>query len=254
MSTADHAKHLNGLLRKIKPKYEAVVTPPRPALDELLVGVLLWDASTPKAEHAFKRLKESVVDYNELRVTRPAEIVAAVGKTYPRAEERSLRLHAALTEIYKREHDVTLDSLAGMSKRDAAKYVESLPGLPLFASKRLVLVCLGGHAMPVDDRMLAKLAAAGVVEAECDVAHAAGILERHVKADSTAETFALLQAWSEDPKTDVPMPRRETKPITAMTFHPPAPPPPAPVIAKKPTPAPGKSKPVARKPAGSAKH
>ncbi len=202
MSTADHAKNLAALLKKLKSRYEPAPPVKRSPMDELLLGLLLWDATTPKAEAALKRLRDAHVDDNDLRVTRPAEIAATLGKLYPKAEERAARLHAVLSDIYKREHNVTLTPVMAMSKRDAAKYIETLSGLPLFASARWQLLVLESHHMPVDDRMLSRLLAAGVVEEGDDVEKATGVLQRHVKHEDAVAAFQLLQAWSEDPDSE----------------------------------------------------
>lgn len=202
MSTADHAKNLAALLKKLKSRYEPAPLIKRNPMDELLFGLLLWDATTPKAEAALKRLRDAHVDDNDMRVSRPHELAATMGKLYPRVEERAARLHAALSDIYKREHNVTLAPVMAMSKRDAAKYIETLSGLPAFASARWQLMMLESHHMPVDDRMLSRLLAAGVVEEGDDIEKATGVLQRHIKHEDAVESFVLLQAWSEDPDSE----------------------------------------------------
>jgi len=202
VSTADHAKNLAALLKRLKSRYEPAPPVKRNPMDELLFGLLLWDATTPKAEAALKRLRDAHVDDNDMRVSRPHELAAIMGKLYPRVEERAARLHATLSDIYKREHNVTLAPVMAMSKRDAAKYIETLSGLPSFASARWQLMMLESHHMPVDDRMLSRLLAAGVVEEGDDVEKATGVLQRHIKHEDAVESFVLLQAWSEDPDSE----------------------------------------------------
>lgn len=214
MSTADHARHLSALLRKIKGRYGSEAeaeAPRRTPIDELLYSLLLWEATTPKAEAALKRLHEAFVDYNDLRVARPPEVSAVLGKLYPRADDRAARLHAVLTDIYRREHDVTLEPAMKLSKRDAAKYIETLSGMPLFAAARWQLVVLESHHMPVDDRMLAKLVDAQVCDPGSDAAAAAGILQRHVRHDEALRTFNILQAWSEDSASEARPPAKSSR-------------------------------------------
>lgn len=210
MSTADHARNLAALLKRLKGKYEVKPPATHAPLDELTLSVLAWECSLSKAEHALKRLRDAFVDHNDLRVTRASEVAAIIGKTYPRAEERASRMHAALTEVYKREHNVTLEPVMAMSKRDAAKYVQSLPGLPGYASARWLLVTLQSHHIPVDDRLLERLINAGIVEAGDDCEKAMGVLERHVKHEDALTTHLLLQAWSED--APEPAPKTPKKP------------------------------------------
>lgn len=198
MSTADHAKNLAALLKRLKGKYEVKPPAVHSPLDELVMSVLAWEAPVSKAEHALKRLRDAFVDHNDLRVTRAGEVAGVIGRTYPRCEERAARLNAALNDIYKREHNVTLEPVMAMSKRDAGKYVLSLAGLPGYAAARWLLLVLQSHHIPVDDRLLERLLHAGVVEEGDDCDKAMGVLERHVKHEDALTTHLLLQAWSED--------------------------------------------------------
>jgi hypothetical protein len=202
VSSLDHSKNLSTLLKKLRSRYDVPEVVARPPLEEFVYSFLLWEASHAKAEAALKRITSSVVDFNELRVCRPPELISFFGKSYPRAEERSLRMRAALQDLYLREYEVSLNTAVAMNKRDAKKYIETLNGLPSFVSSRVLLLSFGAHALPVDDRTLHKLIAAEVVEHGSDVMKAAGVLERHVKAEEGAEVHGLLQQWSEDSSAD----------------------------------------------------
>ena len=78
-STIDHAKKLNTLLRSLRSAGDVDAFPKRDPLDELVYSLLLWEAPRSKAEAGFKRLMASVVDHNELRVTRAEEIADVLG-------------------------------------------------------------------------------------------------------------------------------------------------------------------------------
>lgn len=199
-TAAPHARNLSTLLKSLASAYEPAAVPERGAVEELVYSMLLWEASTPKAEAAFRRFVSNAVDFNEVRVCKPSELEALMGKTYPRVEERAIRIKAALTDLYLREHAVSLDAAAAMSKRDTRKYLETLDGVPHFAASRVVLLRMGGHALPVDSRLLELLRAAEVVEPADDEPKAAGILERHIKAGEGVEAHFLLQAWADDPQ------------------------------------------------------
>lgn len=202
MSSPDHAKNLNALLKKLRSRYDLPERVTRPPLEEFVYSFLLWESSHAKAEGAIKRITSTVVDFNELRVCRPPELMSYFGKSYPRAEERALRLRASLQDLYLREYEVSLDAAVAMNKRDAKKYIETLNGLPPFVSSRVMLLVFGAHAFPVDDRTLHKLIAAEVVDHGSDLVKAAGIVERHVKAEEAIEVHGLVQAWSEDSSAD----------------------------------------------------
>lgn len=203
-TAAPHAKHLLSLMKALKTAYQIEQPPERGLVEELILSILLWEANTTKAEAAMKRINSAVVDFNELRVCKPGEVEGLLGKTYPRVEERAQRIRAALTDIYLREYAVSLDAAAAMSKRDSRKYIETLDGVPHYAASRVVLLRMGGHALPVDNQLLNLLKTAEVVESTDDEMKAAGILERHLKAGDGIEAHLLFQAWSDDPSAKGP--------------------------------------------------
>ncbi|MFM9958691.1 MAG: hypothetical protein ACKVZJ_11490 [Phycisphaerales bacterium] len=212
MSSVDHGKALTALLKRLKPRYEPAPPLKHEPMDELLLGVLMWEATRSKAEAALKRLRDAHVDDNDMRVTRPAQLAAIIGKTYPKVDERSARLHAVLSDIYTREHTVSLERAMGMSKREAAKYIETLSGLPAYASARWQLIVLESHHVPVDDRMLARLIATGVLEEGDDIAKATGVLERYIRHEDVLASYLLLQAWCEDPDAEPEKPAAKKTP------------------------------------------
>lgn len=201
-TTIDHGRALGSLLRRLRSKYRAEAPVERPPLEEMIYSFLLFDAPTNKADAAYRRLMHHVVDVNELRVSRPEEVAGVLGKLYPLAEERAQRLRASLHEIFQREFSVSLERCSGMSKREARTYLESLDGMHPFVSARVLLMSLGGHAAPVDQRLLDRLIAVGVVEAGYDCERAGGVLERHIKAEESRQAHMLLLAWCDDPASE----------------------------------------------------
>ncbi len=203
MSSTDQTKAITTLLKSLGGVYTPEPEPERTPIDQLVFSYLLWESSATRAENAMKRLEDAFVDVNELRVSRTAEIMAVLGKTYPRAEDRVLRMKASLRDLFCREHAVTLEGAQRLSKRDGRKYVESLEGIPPFVAARICLLSLGSHAIPIEERLVARLAAAGVLPEDTDVARAASIFDRTVKAAEGREAAALLQALAEDASADI---------------------------------------------------
>jgi endonuclease III len=187
LSTADPAAALASLAKRVRAG-DLEPSPATDAVGELVFSYLLWDAPASRARAAFKRVMDHCVDYNDLRVTRPEELAALFGKTYPRVAERSRRLLMTLEDIYRREHVVALDSAVEMSKRDGRKYVESLDAIPPFVAARVCLAALGAHAFPVDDALLERLRAEGALSESDDASAVSSSLERAVKA---GEALAL---------------------------------------------------------------
>lgn len=228
MSTADRAKQLHTLLAKLRPKGGAATTagltnghavsgPGGPAsiveikpdptscvfhtdpvLCEFVLSFLAWEAPMSRAITALQRVREACVDINEFRVCLPDEMTSIIGSSYPKVDDRVARIRRTLGEIYKREHRMRLSHLLDMNKREARAYLDSLPGIPGFVVARVALICLEAHAFPLDQRMLARLVAVGIIDEQADVDSASAWLERTIKAGDAREAFMLLHAWTDD--------------------------------------------------------
>lgn len=178
-----------------------LLEPDQPVLGEFVRSFLLWEAGSVKAGSAIKRIEQAVVDFNELRVCMNDELVRLLGKATPKAEERAMRMRAALNEIYTREHGMSLEHLPGLGKREAREYLESIEGVPRFVAARTLLVGMSGHAAPVDGRILRVLSGGGIVEPGSNTDDAAALLERKIRAGELLEAYLLLQAEADDPST-----------------------------------------------------
>lgn len=222
MSANDAAKNFQSLLRKLRVKLDveenAATAPPettdelrlaraREALDHLVHAFMLWEATQTQAKAAVRRLQDAFVDANELRIALPHETARVVGERYPLAAERCVRLKAALQDLYRREHTLSLQALIDAPKREARAFLESLDGMPPFVSARLCAMSLGGHAAPADWRLVDLLLAHKALPSDhADPAAASTWMERQFRAVDTPAVVAALQAWSdehgESPKFD----------------------------------------------------
>lgn len=207
MTAADSSKKWTTLLKRLRGKYDGATASPL-ALEpgdsfdglvhEVIYSLMLWEASSGQARSAMRRLREQLSDCNELRVCMPDDVVGILGEKYPLGHERALRLRSSLNDVFHRTHALSLQHVTAMAKRDAKAYLDSLEGLPVFASHRVALVHGLGHAMPVDERLRNLLADEGVTEAQTPPEHVASWLEKHVSAEEALSVYAVLQAWSDD--------------------------------------------------------
>jgi hypothetical protein len=221
VTTPDPTKKLASLLRKLKVQFQAVEPPPilpdppdefDALVHQLVFSMLLWEASTGQAKGALRRIRESVVDYNELRVCVPDEVAHVMGDKYPLAHERAMRLRSALNDIYHRQHSICLKHLPDLGRREARAYLDSLEGMPPYVSGRVCLIGAISHAVPVDDRLCELLVQEQVLEAGCHSDAATTWLERHVRAEEALESHLLLQAWSDEHGH---APKRDKRPVQA---------------------------------------
>lgn len=204
------AKKLSALLKKIGDvEAPAPVTPPGdespPAegdapvrhdpIATLVMSFLMWESTADKAQTAYDRILESVVDFNDLRVSMPHETVEMIGPRYPLALNRAQRLRASLRNIYLREHAVSLDKPAAAGKRDLKKYIDSLEGMVPYVANRVLLLCFDTHGMPVDEQLRTALIEAEVADASVEVPELASWLASQIRAGDAASTHAALQSW-----------------------------------------------------------
>lgn len=180
-----------------------------PMLFEFLRSFLLWESSEALATVAMGRLFAGVVDCNEIRIFLPSELSEIIGAEYPRSMERSLRLGSALNDVYEREHDVNLECLGLMNKREARSYLLTLEGVPPFVASRMLLLCLGGHAFPVDERLSTFLAAEGVVKKSDSVETATNRMERLIRSGDAQNAYRAIEAWAQT--KPLPKEKRGTK-------------------------------------------
>ncbi|MEX0654001.1 MAG: hypothetical protein WD534_16670 [Phycisphaeraceae bacterium] len=196
------AKKLTALLKRLKSEYEIESPPQRDPVLEMIYSFLLWEATQAEADDALARLLAAVVDVNELRVSLEAEIVEMIGPTYPLVHERVARLREAMYEVYVREYSMEMRSIASASKKDQRAYLDTLPGMTPYVAARVMLLSFGGHAMPVDRKLVVMLGDETVLEHDTSPDHAESWLQRHIKADEAIDAHLLFQAWADD--HDVP--------------------------------------------------
>ena len=192
-----YAKKLRGLIRRVK-----ATDPPAPALhtllDHLIHATLAYHATRKQAAIAYRSLMHTMVDYNDLRVSDPHEIIRVIGPAYPQADERVSRLREMLYAVYQRER--TMDLLTPLQKapkRDARAYLDSLSGMIPFVSASILLFGLNGHAIPVDDLLMNKLRRAGVIDQQATLAEVQAFLEHQIKACDAIKVHHILRTFAE---------------------------------------------------------
>ncbi|MEM1185118.1 MAG: hypothetical protein AAGI53_08945 [Planctomycetota bacterium] len=165
-----------------------------PLLHELILSMLVWNATPTQAAAAMGRIAESVVDENELRVCFADDITDLLGPRYPRLEERAERLLRVLNAVYAEEHGMTLEGLRDTSKREARVYLDTLDGIPPFVAARVFLLGLGGHAFPIDERITQLLIEDEIIEAEADAPGTMARFERAFRAGEAGPMYRRLEA------------------------------------------------------------
>lgn len=170
-------------------------------LRRLGIGILGVGCAESTATRAIDRLLNVMVDWNEVRVSSAREVDAATGGTVPDGVARCQQLIDALNAIYDRENSLSLDGLRGMGVREARQYLEGLNGVDEFAVASVVLWSLGGHAIPVNDRLLKALHDVDLVHPAASRSEVQAFLERNISAADAREFCLIMSSFSPTKKT-----------------------------------------------------
>ena len=193
-----HAEELKSLYRKLlregKPEGRVSQEP----LKALVRGAMSFDVHDDRAEDAMRAIEKEFVDLNELRVATDLEIQELLGTRYPAIEKRVAMITQALNRIFEREHTLSLDRLKTVSKRDARQFLRELPEPHPFVEAYVMLFAFEGHAMPLDELMLALLRDHGIFDDEATLEEVQKFLENHLKAEECHDYYAVLRRASRD--------------------------------------------------------
>lgn len=175
----------------------SMMEPQDPLIHELVFSLLLWESSLTHAIRGMQLIRESLADYNELRVCFREDLSGIIGTRYPGSLERSERIIAALNGVFQREQSLSLDVLRELSKSDARKYLSTLSGVPGFVAARVTLIALGGHAFPIDGLLMKYLTKQGVLVGAATQEQHMGRMERAVRAAESRRLYCMLEYWAD---------------------------------------------------------
>ena len=215
-------RHLETLLKKVRSESTAEPPDSLKPMNQLLMGFLTWMSSRNQAEAAYGRVVGGIIDMNDLRISQDHELIDLIGDDYPFVEMRVARLRESLYEIYLREHATEMLSIDDKGKKEQRAYLDTLPGMPPYVAAHITLVSYGGHAIPVDEKLVALLAREKVIDAEAHPADVEALLLRQIKADDNLTTHTALQQWEDasrlrvEPIFDLPESTAKVAKITKM--------------------------------------
>jgi len=205
------------LYRSSKRKYPKVEKPTYDEpMDAIVSAIVRENLSEATAEAAMKRFGEYFVDLNELRVSRPEEIVDVIGQDTPASRDAALTITRVLRTIFEANNAVSLERLKEMGKRPAKQALEKMDPISHFVLNYCMLTALQGHAIPLTKSMIKYLRNNELVHPDADEHEIEGFLTRLIAADDAYEFYSLLRRESESDTTG--MKRKTTrKKVTAGT-------------------------------------
>ncbi len=209
-----YAARLKSVFTKLRKGVEAPPSAADDPLRRLSIAIFSENGNENAAARAVDRMFKTLVDWNEVRVSTPGEIVTASGLGSNDGPPRTEQLIRALQSIYARENRVSLDFLQEKARREVRQILESLDGLSHYAAASVILWSLGGHAIPVDDRLHAALRASDLVHPEATLAEVQAFLERNVSAADAREFCVAIRRLVDEGPVEAE-PRRGGKPPKA---------------------------------------
>jgi endonuclease-3 len=161
-------QHVQNVLRKKISGPSAAEAPERSLLEELIYAICRENSTPAEAAAAYQRLKESFVDWNEIRVSTVAE-VAEVLQPLSHPGPRARRIISLLQEVFEDRYNFSLDDLQKKGLKEAAKQIARYKeGVTDYTVAWATQRCLNGHAIPLDDAALRVLHRLGIVEETSD--------------------------------------------------------------------------------------
>lgn len=157
---------------------------PRPVLEELIFAICREGTTTADADRAYRSLRKTFIDWNEVRVSTVQEVAEAL-RMLPNSGLRAGWIIALLQAVFEMSYSYDLDELEkkGLKQaarqlgryfdskdlerlglRQAAKQVGRFKNMNDYAVAWVVQRRLGGHAVPLDGPTLRVLRRLGVVE------------------------------------------------------------------------------------------
>jgi endonuclease III len=164
MAAASKAKHANNVLDALRRRNHARNVPAAGGMTEVILSVILANGSSlTAARKALATIKESIVNWNELRVTQPWEIVIFL-EGIKDAEGKANAIHDVLSNVFEGTHDLDMAFLEGASAEEARDFLSGLGGLTEEMVNEIILSGRGHFTMAADtdvSRVAQRLGLAG---------------------------------------------------------------------------------------------
>lgn len=195
-SLADKQAALVKILKNLKKAFGTIPKPMHlPVFETLLFGICLEDVDFERAKKAFDKLRNSFLDWNEVRVTTVTELDQILDHL-PNSAMRAVRMRQLLMHIYDHQYTFDFEALKKRTQELVHRQLARIKHLTPFARNYATQTSLGAHVIPVDRRMLLSAIWLGLVPVGVDEEEAADLLKGMVRKADGAEFFFLLKSFS----------------------------------------------------------
>ena len=200
-NSKDYSKKIQKLYRSLSRKYPKVQkVSHEKVIDAIIYAVISAEMSERMTDSVIKKFADYFVDLNDLRVSRSEEIVEVLGKDNHVTMDIASTITRILNGIFNEYHKVSLEALKKIGKRPAKQALEKIDGTNRFVVDYCLLTALGGHAIPLTDKMIKYLKTGEFVNPDADEQQIGGFLAKQISAKKGYEFYALLRHESESAK------------------------------------------------------
>ncbi len=182
------------------------------SMEVLLLGIMSNFSTEQKASVAIETLMAEMIDFNDLRVTPVADIVALIGVDFPHCRTAVEEISRVLTSVFNRTHDLDLSFLSSFTKKPAAFFLDSLDGLSPHGHAFFRNRFLKTHVIPLDANMHAYLRKNKCIPEDTGVAEAQNFVSQVFKERDGRNFYALLKrsAAAHAPRAAAGISKRKT--------------------------------------------
>jgi len=189
--------HWRQVLRRLERQHgRPQPTNRRSPLEQLVLGLLSDQTSERKAAQALKRLQTEFVDFNELRVTRPGDVAEAI-QMVAEPEVKAKRIRRVLQQLFLKNGSVELDFLKRLPLPQARGFLEQLEDVDARTVATVVLLSLGGNALPADAAVTRLSKRIGLTRRSWSTEQVQQALERAIPADDKFAFYRLMVVHGE---------------------------------------------------------
>jgi endonuclease III len=200
-NSKDYSKKIQKLYHSLIHKYPRVQQVSHEiVIDAIIYAVISAEMNERMTDSVIKKFAEYFVDWNDLRVSRSEEIVEVLGKDNHVTTDIASTITRILNGIFNEYHKVSLEALKKIGKRPAKQALEKIDGISRFVVDYCLLTALGGHAIPLTDKMIKYLRTNDLVNPDADEQQIGGFLAKQISAKNGYEFYALLRHESESAK------------------------------------------------------
>ncbi len=138
---------------------------PRPPLEQLIMSLFCRRTSVGQATRALRELKRTFVDWNEVRVSHPAELCNGLPSTQW-ARVGAEQLVWLLRDLYERYSCTDLDFLGDLTPTQARSCLQSLPAVQRDMADEVLLMSLDVPVLPLSPSVARMCFRLGLIESD----------------------------------------------------------------------------------------